>query len=236
VLDAVLTRLPRPLRDLLFRHSELVKFAVVGGAMFVVDTAIFVLLKSTLLAPKPVTAKIISTIIATIGSYALSRQWSFRTRGGRVPHFEAALFFVVSAIGVGVTAAPLWISRYGLHLEVPYVSRTAQEIADLVSAQIVGTLLATFFRFWAFRRFVFPQADVRQHSRARRAGAAEPAAPEAEPVVVGEMPPDPWMAAGDPGEPLYLGAGDDLDAEAELELDGRIELERAPSGDASRRR
>jgi hypothetical protein len=32
-----------------------------------------------------------------------------------------------------------------------------------VSANLVGTLLATAFRWWAFRRYVFPDADVRRH-------------------------------------------------------------------------
>ena len=31
----------------------------------------------------------------------------------------------------------------------------------LVSAQIIGTLFAMAFRWWAFRKFVFPHADVR---------------------------------------------------------------------------
>ena len=35
------------------------------------------------------------------------------------------------------------------------------EIADLTSAQIIGTLLAMLFRWWAFRRYVFPDADAR---------------------------------------------------------------------------
>ncbi len=193
MVDTALTRLPVPLRRLLLRHSELVKFAVVGGAMFLLDTAVFVGLKSTILAPKPVTAKVISTVVATIGSYILSRQWSFRTRGGRVAHQEAVLFFVVSAIGVGVTAAPLWVSRYGLHLETPHVSRTAQEVADLVSAQIVGTILAMFFRFWAFRRFVFPDANARPRGRGDRAEFGDHSE-----LVAAELLGDPWPLVDDP--------------------------------------
>jgi hypothetical protein len=75
------------------------------------------------------------------------------------------LFFLISAIGVGVTVLPLGVSRYVLHLNTPNVSRFAQEIADFVSAQIIGTLVAMVFRFWAFRRFVFPHADARPRNR-----------------------------------------------------------------------
>jgi putative flippase GtrA len=162
VLHAVLSRLPRPVREPLYRHKELVKFAVVGGTTFVIDTALFLLLKHTVLAEKPIISKIIATMVATVVSYILNREWSFRTRGGRAQHHEAALFFVISGIGIAVTAAPLAVSRYVLDLWTERgASPFTQEVADFISAQIIGTLLAMAFRWWAFRKFVFPHADVR---------------------------------------------------------------------------
>jgi putative flippase GtrA len=169
VIHTVLGWLPNPIRQRLLHHRELVKFAFVGGTSFLVDTAIFIGLKDTVLISKPVTAKIISTLIATIVSYVMNREWSFKTRGGRERHHEAFLFFLVSAIGMGLTSLPLVLSRYGLHLQTPDVSRLTQEVADFVSAQIIGTVIAMVFRWWAFRRFVFPHADV----RARAAAAHE---------------------------------------------------------------
>ncbi len=160
--DFILDRLPAPLRDYLRKHKELVKFLVVGGTAFIVDTALFLFLKNTILEPKPIIAKVISTLIATIVSYVLNREWSFSTRGGRAQHHEAALFFLISGIGILVTVAPLAVSRYVLQLQQPHVSRLVQEVADFVSAQIIGTLLAMVYRWWAFRRFVFPHADVRR--------------------------------------------------------------------------
>ena len=166
MLHAVLSRLPRPVREPLYRHKELVKFAVVGGTTFVIDTALFLLLKHTVLPEKPIISKIIATMVATVVSYILNREWSFRTRGGRVRHHEAALFFVISGIGIAVTAAPLAVSRYVLDLWTARgASPFTQEVADFVSAQIIGTLLAMAFRWWAFRRFVFPHADVRPRYR-----------------------------------------------------------------------
>ncbi len=43
-----------------------------------------------------------------------------------------------------------------LQLRVPEVSLTAENIADFISAYVIGNLLQMGFRFWAFRRWVFP--------------------------------------------------------------------------------
>ncbi|MEV0613413.1 GtrA family protein [Nonomuraea sp. NPDC050404] len=161
---AVLARLPEPLYTLALKHRELLKFAVVGGTTFLVDNVVFYGLKLTFLEPKPVTAKIIAVLVATIVSYVLNREWSFRARGGRERRHEAALFFLVSGIGLVLSSAPLWISRYVFGLETPDVSLVTQEIADFVSAQIIGTLVAMVFRFWAFRKWVFPDEKAQPGS------------------------------------------------------------------------
>ncbi len=164
MVDAVLVRIPQPYRDIAFRHRELVKFALVGGIAYIVDITLFTLLKTTVLEPKPVTAKIVAVLVATIVSYVLNREWSFRTRGGRERHHEAALFFLICGIGLVINATPLWISRYVLDLQVPEVSLLVQEAADFASANVVGTLLAMIFRWWAFRRYVFPDQNVRHQA------------------------------------------------------------------------
>ncbi|OZM77591.1 GtrA family protein [Pseudonocardia sp. MH-G8] len=162
VVESALAIIPQPYRDVAIKHRELVKFALVGGTTWVIDTAVFLLLKATVLDEKPLTAKIMAVLVATIASYVLNREWSFRTRGGRERHHEAALFFLVSGIGVAVYTAPLALSRYVFHLEVPEVTPLTEGIADFVSGQIIGVLAGMVFRWWAFRRFVFPDQDVRR--------------------------------------------------------------------------
>ncbi len=156
--DATIARLPRPVRPFAERHHELIKFAIVGGTTFIIDSAIFYTLKLTILEPKPVTAKIIAGVVAVIASYILNREWSFRDRGGRERHHEALLFFGFSAVGVLLSMAPLWFSSYVLQLRVPNVTLTMENIADFVSAYVIGNLLQMGFRFWAFKRWVFPDA------------------------------------------------------------------------------
>ena len=62
--------------------------------------------------------------------------------------------------------APLWFSSYVLHLRVPDVSLTVENIADFISAYILGNLLQMAFRFWAFRRWVFPDEFGRNPDKA----------------------------------------------------------------------
>jgi putative flippase GtrA len=92
----------RPLAE---QHHELIKFAIVGGTTFLIDSGLFYTLKLTVLQPKPVTAKIIAGIVAVIASYILNREWSFRDRGGRERHHEALLFFAFSGVGVLLSMA-----------------------------------------------------------------------------------------------------------------------------------
>ncbi|TNC20837.1 GtrA family protein [Amycolatopsis alkalitolerans] len=160
-IDTVLGVLPRPVRALLIKHRELLKFAVVGGVSFILTNVVNYTLKFTILRGNPVTALILAVLVATIVSYVLSREWSFRTRGGRERQHEAALFFLISGIAVGLNSLPLAISRYVLNLQTPHVGLLTQEIADYFSGMILGTLIAMVFRWWAFKKWVFPQAGAR---------------------------------------------------------------------------
>ncbi|MEN3321671.1 MAG: hypothetical protein V7643_5073 [Mycobacterium sp.] len=164
--DATIARLPGAIRPYFERHHELIKFAIVGATTFIIDSAVFYTLKLTVLEPKPVTAKIIAGIVAVIASYILNREWSFQNRGGRERHHEALLFFAFSGVGVLLSMAPLWFSSYVLLLRAPDVSLTVENIADFVSAYIIGNLLQMGFRFWAFRRWVFPDEFGRSPDRA----------------------------------------------------------------------
>ncbi|MEE2853641.1 MAG: GtrA family protein [Actinomycetota bacterium] len=164
--EATIARLPRVMQPYLQRHHELIKFAIVGGTTFVIDSAIFYTLKLTILEPKPVTAKVIAGIVAVIASYVLNREWSFRNRGGRERHHEALLFFAFSGVGVLLSMAPLWFSSYVLQLREPTVSLAVENVADFISAYIIGNLLQMAFRFWAFRRWVFPDQFARDPEKA----------------------------------------------------------------------
>ncbi|MET4048637.1 MULTISPECIES: GtrA family protein [unclassified Rhodococcus (in: high G+C Gram-positive bacteria)] len=160
-IDSLIHRLPGPLRVLAIRHTELIKFAIVGGTTMVFDLVIFYSLSLTILEPKPVVAKIISGVMATILSYILNREWAFKNRGGRERHHEALLFFTISGIGVILAAAPLWVANNLFDIREGHNSLTMVLILDFILNYIIGNLLQMAFRFWALRKFAFPDENAR---------------------------------------------------------------------------
>ncbi len=134
--------------------EEVAKFGVVGIVAFVVDVGVFNLLRfhssNALLNEKPLTAKIISTILATLVAYVGNRFWTFRDRDRVGGKRELVLFFVLNAIGLAIALGCLVLSHYVLGFTSP--------LADNISANGIGLVLGTMFRFWAYRRWVFPLA------------------------------------------------------------------------------
>jgi len=153
--------LPASVRAPLLRRREVLKFLIVGGTCFLVAFVVNYALKLTVLTDKPVTALMFATVVSTVLSYILNREWAFRTRGGLERRHEAALFFGINAVAMLITAMPLWIARYVFELRVPEVSRLVQEVSDFAFGIVIGTLLAMTFRLWAYRKWVFPRQNVR---------------------------------------------------------------------------
>jgi len=139
-----------------FRHliHELGKFGVVGGTAFVIDTVVYGVLLS--MDVETTIAKIIATVISATCAFIGNRFWTWRDRPRSALHREYLLYFTFNLIGLGITVAVLGFSHYVLGSVWP-VFQT--DLADLISAQIVGNAIATVFRFWTYRRFVFLAAD-----------------------------------------------------------------------------
>lgn len=158
-------------RDLLpAQYREFAKFLVVGGIAWVVDTTLFTVLTHTILTEKVLTCKIISMLVSTVVSYILNREWSFDGRGGRQMPHEALLFFLFNGIGFAINLAPLAISHYALGINSHNgYSAVTESVADWISANIIGTLLGMLFRYWSYRRWVFPQELSQAPTTARPA-------------------------------------------------------------------
>ena len=105
-----------------------------------------------MLFDKPLTAKLLSVIVAITFSYYVNRHWTYRDRARSGFGREYFLFVTINGIATVIALATLWTSHYALGLTSP--------LADNISANVVGLALGTMFRFWAYRTYVFPEAEA----------------------------------------------------------------------------
>lgn len=150
------------------------QFCTVGLGAYVVDVGLFNLLAHSSYAhlfhlpgDKSMTAKIISVTISVIFAWVGNRIWTFRLYKRHSRRREFLMFVIVNIGGMLVALACLGFSRYVLDL------RSA--LADNISANVVGLVLGTAFRYVCYRYIVFPvdasQPDTSQIDDAAAANA-----------------------------------------------------------------
>ena len=143
-------------------RTELGKFGVIGLVAYIIDLTIFNVLRFSggegLLYDKPLTAKVISVLAATTFAYFGNRHWTFKDRSRSSFRRQYTLFFVFNAVGMVISLSCLWVSHYLLGFE--------SALADNISANVVGLVLGTVFRFWGYHNWVFPNdvSSVEQNS------------------------------------------------------------------------
>lgn len=130
---------------------ELAKFSAVGLASYVVDVGLFNFLAYSgavhLPGDAPMVAKTISVLISIVFSWIVNRAWTFKQKSNKTKTGEFALFLAVNLGGMAIALGCLWVSRYLLHLTSP--------LADNISANVVGLVLGTAFRYVCYRYLIF---------------------------------------------------------------------------------
>jgi len=135
--------------------EEMAKFGVVGAVAYVVDVAVFNALRydgefwTGPLSHKPITSKVISVLVATAVTYVGNRSWTWRHRPRRSVRRQFLLFLMLNGVGMLIAVGCLAVSHYLMGF--------TSALADNISANGVGLVLGTVFRFWAYRRWVFPE-------------------------------------------------------------------------------
>ncbi|MGC2238103.1 MAG: GtrA family protein [Pyrinomonadaceae bacterium] len=124
-------------------------FSFVGTVAFLVDIGLFNLLVATVLDDNPISAKIVSVIVATTISWLGSRYLTFRRTRGRSVRAETILFALTNLVGLGIATGCLFVSHYLLGF--------TSQFADNVSGNIIGVLLGNVFRYFAYRYVVFTE-------------------------------------------------------------------------------
>lgn len=139
---------PAPRGERLLR--QLAAFGVVGLLAFVVDLGAFNVARS-LLDLGPLSAKTSSVVLATSVAFAGNRQWTFRDHDRAGIARQYVLFFLLNGVGLLIALACLGFTYYVLDLRGP--------LAENLSANGVGLVLGTAFRFWSYRRWVFRSGE-----------------------------------------------------------------------------
>ena len=161
------------LRGLYVRFRQLIhefaKFGIIGVIGLAITNLGYALLHSH--GVGPVTSSTIATIVATIVAYIGNRYWSFKHRERTNIPREGAIFFLLNGIGLLIQDAVVAFNSYVLHLE-------HHKLAEFIALN-TGIAIATVFRFWSYRRFVWAAPG----DAATAAVAVTPSVPDGPPGV-----------------------------------------------------
>jgi putative flippase GtrA len=149
------------------RHlgPEVLAFGVIGAA----NTLLYMGITYVAMGIGVVKANVLATVITTTIAYFANRHWTYRHHSRSRRRREYTLFFGFNLIGLLIQSGAAAIAKYGFGL-----TEQNHKIALMV-VTMAGIAVATVFRFWAYRTFVFlkPKADTDLVALDATAGLAE---------------------------------------------------------------
>jgi putative flippase GtrA len=151
--------------------------ALAFGTIGLVNTALSMIIVWLALPIGAVKASVLATVITATLAYFANRHWTYRHRSGRQNHREFALFFVLNLAGLVIQSGVVAMGKYGLGFN------EADDQRHFAGLALAGIGLATLFRFWAYRTFVFLEPTgtagnpLQVHQPVSAGGAAPPADP-----------------------------------------------------------
>ncbi len=134
----------RGLASLFWR--EVAKFGTVGGVAFVIDNGLTWILMHSSMDGSQTKARFVGASVATIFSWLANRLWTFRHRRQSNVGRELGMFLLINGIGIGISTGFTAIAEYWLGIS---------ENTPLFFAGVIGILVATVVRFFAYRFWVF---------------------------------------------------------------------------------
>jgi putative flippase GtrA len=124
---------------------EAAKFGIVGILAFLVTIGGANLLRSGA-GFDELPSVTVATVVATIFAFVGNKLWAFRHRTGSHLRRESILFFAFNGVGLLVQLMFVAVTRYGFGLKGTF----SYNVANLL-----GVAVATLFRLYAYRRWVF---------------------------------------------------------------------------------
>ncbi|WP_035848485.1 GtrA family protein [Kitasatospora azatica] len=159
-------RRPSLLQRLRGASGEVVKFGIVGLVGFFVNFAVSnAVLHLTHLAT--VRSSMVGTAVAIVVNYLGYRYWVYRDADAASRRREITLFLVFSGIGLLIENGTVWFTTYTLGMTGTLAYN---------GAKVIGTGIATLFRFFCYRTWVFKAMPE----------LAEQAQGQAQPTVVAQ--------------------------------------------------
>lgn len=151
-------------------YGEIAKFGAVGGAGVLVNLGVFNLIRHST-GLQTVRASIIATVVSIAFNYVGFRYFTYRDRDKAGRTRELSLFLLFSAIGLVIENGVLYLATYGMGWDSQLQSNVFK---------FVGIGVATLFRFWSYRTWVF-RALPGTGAAVRQAEAILAAEPHREP-------------------------------------------------------
>jgi putative flippase GtrA len=147
----------RPLTDRLRRLApEALAFGVIGAA----NTALYLAITYVAMPIGAVKATVIATVVTTTLAYFANRYWTYRHHTKRALRREYTLFFGFNLVGMVIQSGSVAIAKYGVGLN------EADHRMAIMLVTLFAAGVATIFRFWAYRTFVFLKPPVDGHEAA----------------------------------------------------------------------
>ncbi len=145
--------LPRRVRNLV---PEAMAFATIGLA----NTLLYFVIFNVTMGIGAVKATVIATVVTTTLAYFANRYWTYRHHTKTALRREYTLFFGFNLVGMVIQSGAIAIGKYGFGL--------TEEHDELLfmTVTVIGIAIATIFRFWAYRTFVFLKPPVDGHEAA----------------------------------------------------------------------
>lgn len=135
---------------------EAFAFGIIGAG----NTLLYLAIYWVAMPIGPVKASVLATIITTTLAYVANRYWTYRHHTRTALRREYTLFFGFNLVGMVIQSGMTYLGKYGFGLS------EHDDKFLLLGMTTLGIGIATIFRFWAYRTFVFLKPPVDGHEGA----------------------------------------------------------------------
>lgn len=147
-------------RSLMVRLRRIAPEAFAFGVIGAANTALYLAITYVALPIGAVKATVLATVITTTLAYLANRYWTYRHHTRSALRREYTLFFGFNVIGMIIQSGAVAVAKYGFDL-----NESDHKLLIMVIT-LLAAGVATIFRFWAYRTFVFLKPPVDGHEQA----------------------------------------------------------------------